>query len=466
MAETCSDMDTIVALATPNGEGGIGVLRLSGSRAPEALARMFRGSRPVSAFESHHLYLGKFIEPGSDEILDKGLAVWMRAPRSYTGEEVVELHAHGGPLVLNRLLAVLLGMGLKPAPPGEFTRRAFLNGKLDLLQAEAVGEMIHAKSEAALRNAQAQLEGRLSRQVEALRERLIFLLARVEAAIDFPEEDIELIAAEQTLEEIGRMESLLQEWREKFDIGRLLREGVKVALVGRPNVGKSSLLNALLGEERAIVHDSPGTTRDVIEASWEYQGVLFQLFDTAGIREGVGEVEQEGIRRSKLTAARADLSLWLLDVSAPLVPEDLALGSALQGQVLVVGNKVDRGILTQSFPEGWRPAFSPSASEWRFISAKTGEGLQGLKEGILRAVGIAADELRTHAYLNNARHAAAIQDACASLARARDALKKALPAECAAADLRQTALALEALLGKVSQEDILDRLFSSFCVGK
>ncbi len=458
--------DTIVAIATPPGEGGIGILRLSGPRAPEVVQQVYRGGQEVADFQSHRLYAGRFLHPQSEEVLDHGLTVWMRAPRSYTGEEVIELHAHGGPLILNQLLEVFLAQGLRLAEPGEFTRRAFLNGKLDLLQAEAVGEMIHAKSEAALRNAKAQLSGRISGEIQGMRERVIKLLSRVEAAIDFPEEDIEILSPLEMRTEVEALRGALQSWLDKFQLGRLLREGVRLALIGRPNVGKSSLLNRLLGEDRAIVHERPGTTRDVVEGWMSLKGVGFQVFDTAGIRQTLGEVEREGIRRSRSTADQADLVLWLLDASAPLTEEDRAIAAALPPKVLTVGNKMDRGIFQRRFPEPWQFPAPMLEKDWLLISAKTGEGLEPLKDRILMEVGLGALGERSHAYLNNARHREALSAGLQGLKRAELALLECLPAECLAADLRLAANALGALLGEVTTEEILDRIFSDFCIGK
>jgi tRNA modification GTPase len=458
--------DTIVAIATPPGEGGIGILRLSGPKAPKVLSLLYRGPRKVEDFESHRLYQGKFIDPRTEELIDEGLAVWMRAPHSYTAEEVVELHAHGGPLILNQLLELCLQESLRIAEPGEFTRRAFLNGKLDLLQAEAVGEMIHAKSEAALRNARAQLEGRLSDEVEQLRERLLFLLARVEAAIDFPEEDIELMESPRTLGEVEAVETILKAWLEKFHLGRLVREGVKLALVGRPNVGKSSLLNKLLGEDRAIVHVSPGTTRDVIEGWMTLGGVSFQVFDTAGIREGEGEVEREGILRPKRVAAGADLTLWVLDASSPLTEEDRQIALSLTGSTLLVGNKSDLGIRSQILPNDWAFSGKGVRREWLFTSAHNGDGIEALRQALFESVGLQALQERAESFLNNARHLSAVRGALEALRRAKQALVEGLPAECVASDLQAATHSLEALLGRISSEDVLDKIFSEFCIGK
>ncbi len=470
--------DTIIAVATPPGEGGIGVLRLSGPKAPEALKSIWRGQQSVDRFTSHRLYFGHFFEPNTELCLDKGLAVWMRAPSSYTGEDVVEIQVHGGPLLLHRFLEVLVAWGLRPAAPGEFTRRAFLNGKIDLLQAEAVGALIHAQSEAALHNAQRQLEGRLSQEIKKLRGQCIDLLARVEAAIDFPEEDIEIIAPQQTQTQIEQITRVLRAWLEKFQVGRLLREGVRLALVGRPNVGKSSLLNRLLGEDRAIVHDSPGTTRDVIEAWVHWDGIAYQIFDTAGLREGEEAVEQEGIRRSKLKAESADLILWLIDAAEGWTEADREVAQTLQGRVLLVANKTDKlptdlglselelgfskGEFSNDLPSHWTLA-APSPLG---VSAVQGTGLEKLKQSIGVAVGVTQVREQNHAYLNNVRHQRALQQALVSLKRAHQALEGGLPAECVAADLREVAHFLGELIGEISTEDILDKIFQEFCLGK
>lgn len=458
--------DTIVAVATPPGAGGIGVVRCSGPQAAAALAKVFRGKTPVAAFASHRLYRGRFLDPVTEETLDEGLAVWMKAPRSYTGEDVVEWQVHGGPLLLARLLEVLVREGLRPAEAGEFTRRAYLNGKLDLLQAEAVAELIHAKSEAALRNAKAQLEGRLSHEIGLVREQLIGLLARVEAAIDFPEEDIEIVSRDAVAGEIRTISAVLRTWLERFALGRLLREGVRLALIGRPNVGKSSLLNRLVGEERAIVHPSPGTTRDVVEGSLHLNGVLFQVFDTAGIREGQEDIEREGIRRSERVAGQADLTLWVLDGSQALGEEDRAIAGRLSGKVLPVANKSDLKIASEGFPEAWQISRPLLEMPWVRISAKTGYGADELLARIQAELGLESQAGRAHAALNNARHRQALEDGLAALARAELALRDRLPMECLAADLNQAAAALGALLGTVSTEDVLSRIFAEFCVGK
>lgn len=452
--------DSIVAIATPAGEGGIGVLRLSGPGAPDAAARIWRGRPDLDSMESHRLYLGDLADPVSGHALDRAMLVRMRAPRSYTGEEVVEIHAHGGPLLLAAILQALLRLGLRAAEPGEFTRRAFLNGKMDLLQAEAVAELIHAKGDAALRNARAQLEGRLSQEVGRMRDSLIRCCAQLEAAIDFPEEDLELVSGAGLDRELGALEAELEDWAERFQAGRLLREGLRIAFVGRPNVGKSSLLNRLLNEERAIVHERPGTTRDVIEGWAEWEGVPVQLFDTAGIRQAEEAVEAEGIRRSRLAAERADLVLWVLDASTPLTAEDLEVGALLSGRVLRVANKSDLPAAS------WGSGQLPGGGAVCRVSARSGMGVQELKTAILASLGLEGLRQREYAYLNNARHREALRQGLEALRRARQALQARQPLELPAADLRASVQAMEVLLGRVHSEDILGEIFSHFCIGK
>lgn len=457
--------DTIAAIATPPGLGAIGVIRLSGAKAPIIVEALWQGKTPLQQFKSHQMYFGTIKDPQGKEEIDQALAVWMKAPRSYTGEEVLELQVHGGPLILNKALQACLDLGARVAEPGEFTRRAFFNGKLDLLQAEAVGEMIHAQSDLALKNAKRQLEGRISTEVNTLREALIDLLARMEAAVDFPEEDIELIKPKESLVEINKLQSTLKSWLEKFNLGRLIHEGVKVAILGRPNVGKSSLLNALVGEDKAIVYDQPGTTRDVVEAHWNYGGLNFVLLDTAGIRHGEGAIEKEGIRRSQKAAASADFILWVLDASESFTPQDEAIVKELCTCTLVVANKKDVGIKLKHFPKNIKLP-DTLKEPWNFISASTGAGVEDLKKALWQAADGEALSARAEAYLNNARHYQALAEALAGLDQAAQALDQNLPAECVAADLRQASQALGALIGEVSTEDVLDRVFERFCLGK
>jgi len=402
--------DTICAIATPLGEGGIGVVRVSGEKAVDVAARLvaLRSGAPLATATTHTLHHADIFDPADATRrapLDEALVAVMRAPRSYTGEDVVELQCHGGLLVLQTICEALIRAGARLAEPGEFTKRAFLNGRLDLAQAEAVLDTIRAKTAASLRLAQAQLRGTLSHEIDALRERLIGLLAHVEAGIDFVEEDLafiptgELVAGLATVQEA--VSRLLAHSRE----GRILREGVTAAIVGKPNVGKSSLLNALLQTDRAIVTPIPGTTRDVLEDTLNIRGIPVRLLDTAGIRETTDPVEQEGVRRSCAAKAQADLLLIVLDGSAPLTAEDQALldeppPNQDQRQLVVV-NKTDlpcRIDLTRL------PSGGPGCTVVK-ISAKTGEGLDGLRDQIRASLIAPEFEAREAVLVTHLRHA-------------------------------------------------------------
>lgn len=473
-----------MALATPAGVGGLGVIRLSGPKSQQILTQLWRPqgaskSGPKAASKNTPIKLkpremryGDLIHPQEGTLLDQVLVVFFPHPHSYTGEDVVEIHAHGAPLLLNQILEILLTLGARLAQPGEFTRLAYLNGKLDLLQAEAVAELIHAKSEAALKNARGQLAGRISHEVAGLRQRVIELLARVEAAIDFPEEDIELIQAKQSAAAIATLQATLKNWQEKFNMGRMLREGVRVALVGRPNVGKSSLLNRLLGEDKAIVHASAGTTRDVVEAWTQIGDIAFELWDTAGIRHsaadaGVGDVEALGIARSKERIQRADVRLWVVDASREFSELDQVIAQTLAGiagPTVIAANQCDRPLQLKALPKD--SSVFMEDLPWVSVSAQTGSGLSELKQALLQAAGLQAVGEQTHAYLNNTRHRLALEQAQNALKRAQQALDKTLPAECVAADLSEAAKALGTLLGKISNEDVLDKIFQEFCLGK
>jgi tRNA modification GTPase len=390
----------------------------------------------------------------------------MRGPKSYTGEDIVELQCHGGLLILRTICEALVRAGARLAEPGEFTKRAFLNGRIDLAQAEAVLDTVRAKTAGSLRIAQEQLRGALSREIDAVRETLIGLLAHVEAGIDFVEEDISFIpAAELTAglqkarDAVGR---LLAHGRE----GRILREGVTAAIIGRPNVGKSSLLNALLKTDRAIVTAIPGTTRDVLEETLNIRGIPVRLLDTAGIRETADPVEQEGVRRSRAAREQADLLLIVLDGSAPSTQEDLALlqeaSSGRDQKRLVVVNKMD---LPGRIDPSALPIAGPDCAVVS-ISARTGEGLDDLRDRI-RALLLRPDfEARETVLVTHLRHQAALQRTLEALTVALASVEAQAAGELIAMDLRAAIDALGEITGAVSTDDILDRIFREFCIGK
>ncbi len=478
--------DTICAIATPVGEGGIGIVRVSGAQAITIASRLVRlkSGRSLHAVRSYTLYHADLVSlqrssAGHDgrpsaagsggacpSLIDEALVVVMRRPRSFTAEDVVEFHCHGGLLVLQALCEALLAAGARLAEPGEFTKRAFLNGRLDLAQAEAVLDTIRAKTAASLKLAQAQLRGSLSCEIEAIRESLIGLLAQVEAAIDFAEEDIVFIRQDELLTAlrriIDRISGLLETGRE----GRILREGAKVAIVGRPNVGKSSLMNALLRTDRAIVTSIPGTTRDVLEEILNIKGVPVRLLDTAGLRDTPDPVEQEGIRRTRLATAQADVILAVIDGSQRLGPEDHALLQEAKGKpsiVVVNKNDLPRNIDPAALPglEGGTPT-APLVS----VSAKTGAGLDELRER-LRALLVRSDlEASEGVVITNLRHQSALVRTRDALLHAVDSVNNRLAGEFVALDLRAATDALGEVTGAVTTDEILERIFSEFCIGK
>jgi len=469
--------DTICAVATPLGEGGIGIVRVSGEKAVEIASGVVRltSGRALSEVSGHTLchadVVGSLhdspLSPGpASAPIDEVLAVVMRAPRSYTAEDVVEIHCHGGPFILQYLCEALIAKGARPAQPGEFTKRAFLNGKLDLTQAEAVLDTIRAKTAASLRLAQEQLRGSLSKEVDQIRQRLIHLLAHVEAAIDFTEEGITFIheqellrGVESAIEELSRLAASYQE-------GRILREGMAVAIVGRPNVGKSSLLNALLRTDRAIVTPIPGTTRDVLEETLNIRGVAVRLLDTAGLRNTTDRVEQEGVRRSRTAMEQADLLLVLLDGSVPLTPEDRMLVSPDRGKkVMLVINKTDlpRGIIPEDL-QAMRAAITAHTTIW--ISARTGAGLDDLRDAIRNLVLPQEFEPGETAVATTLRHRTGLVKAIEALQRSFESITGRFSSEFVALDLRGALDALGEIIGATTTDDILDHVFSQFCIGK
>ena len=449
------DDDTIAAVATAPGAGGIGVVRVSGPGAAQ-IAHMLLGRAP----RPRHAHYARFTE-ADGALLDRGLLLWFPAPRSYTGEDVLELHAHGGPVLLDLLLRRVYALGARPARPGEFTQRAFLNGKLDLAQAEAVADVIAAGSEAALRAAQRALSGAFSARVRELQTLLTGARVQIEAALDFPEEELELLAdpalAAALTGLVAALDAVLAEARR----GVRLARGLEVVLVGAPNVGKSSLLNALAGTERAIVTAVPGTTRDVLCVELALDGVRLQVADTAGLRTTHDLVEREGVRRALAALAQADLAL--LVTRADDWQRDLALLRQQAGaspELLVVVNKIDLDQLPAA--RSAEPGMPPRIA----LSAQTGAGLDLLRAELrARAGGVGADS----AFSARERHLDALQRAAAEIAAARAEVARAGHGgmvELAAEALRRAQGALDELTGQHGSDDLLGAIFSSFCIGK
>ena len=453
--------DTIAAIATPLGEGGLAVIRLSGAQALEVAERCFvpagQTAVPPTAALTHTLHYGHVVAAG--RTVDEVLLAVMRAPRTLTREDVVEITCHGGILPAKLVLDAVLRQGARLAEPGEFTRRAFLNGRIDLAQAEAVADLIHARTDLALRAANEQLAGKLSRRINDLRDTLLSILAHVEAHIDFPEEDIAPDTRDQIVSRLERGAHFMDELLRTAGEGQILRRGIRAAIIGRPNAGKSSLLNQLLGHDRAIVSPIPGTTRDTIEETANIRGLPVVFIDTAGLREARDEIEGEGIRRSRRSLDQADLVLHVFDASEPLVEADrLHLDEFSGKKRVLVRNKTDLGQhLEFSAGLGARVAD---------VCCLTGQGIEALKDLIKDSVW--AGEIRAEMLevMINSRHQDALRRARAATQRTVEALRGGRTLELAVLDLRIAVDAVGEIVGKTTTEDLLDRIFSEFCIGK
>ena len=453
--------DTIAAIATPPGEGSVAIIRISGVDAENIASRIFCAQSKNSKLESHRLYHGKIHDPKTARDLDDVLLAIMRKPRSYTGEDVVEIQCHGGAFVVQRLLQLVLTEGARQAEPGEFTKRAFLNGRMDLTQAEAVLDLVRARTEKSAGLALNQASGVLSHWVDELREELLDILVQVEAAIDFPEEEIELLRRRELSEKVERLIDKISVISATYNWSKLFREGARVCICGRPNVGKSSLLNALLGEDRVIVTPIAGTTRDVIEESINLNGLPLVLWDTAGIRDTDDQIERMGVDLARGYMEKSDAAIIVLDGSVPLTADDEELlGAARERKILVVINKSD---LPQSLAEQELTRYVWSTKISR-VSAKTGEGILSFKQS-LRDLMVGA-EIDAPVVITNLRHRSALQRSEASLSRAVGSLRDGYASEFIALDLNDAREALEEITGLINNEDILDRIFSSFCIGK
>lgn len=476
-----SPNDTICAIATPVGEGGIGIIRISGPNAADIASKVvrLRTSESLGALPTHTLHLADIIsvphpEPADDvspamtreHIIDEGLVVYMKGPHSFTAEDVVEFHCHGSTTVLRRVCESCIAAGARLAQPGEFTKRAFLNGRLDLSQAEAVLDTIKAKSEFALAIAHRQLRGDLGRYVQELRTALLSLLARIEAGIDFSDEDISFVTRGEIRTSLEAIANQIQQVLDTAQTGRALRDGIRVVLAGPPNVGKSSLLNSLIHDNRAIVTDVPGTTRDLIEEAVIWNGLPITLVDTAGLRETVDVVEQEGIKRSKDAQAQGDLTLQVVDaVEVQKTGVPAFVFPLLEPKHLVVLNKIDvlTPVAMQSFchdlEERLRQRILP-------VSTKTGEGLEELKTAITSRFLTESFESNDGVVITNVRHRVALDQAITAIKLTLSSIEREAQIELLSVDLRDAADALGEIIGSITSDDVLERIFSDFCIGK
>lgn len=462
-------MDVIAAIATGSAATAIGIVRVSGDGCFALCGRVFRaaGGRPFAAQEPRKMVFGEMLDRAG-RVIDRGLAVRFPGPGSYTGEDCAEFHCHGSPVVLRELLSALFAAGARQAQAGEFTKRAFLNGRMDLTQAEAVVDLIDAETAAAARNAAAQLDGGLRRVLEPVQEELLEVTSRFYAVVDYPDEDIQDVRQEEIAAALrsaaGRLERLLDTCRR----GQVLKSGVRTAIVGRPNAGKSSLLNALAGYERAIVTHLPGTTRDTIEVKVELAGRPFRLVDTAGLRDSDDPIEQLGVDRSRQAMAQADLLLMVCDGTQPLDPQDQALlNQALaQADTILAVNKGDLPGYRLPAPEGAETGHTLTVVE---LSAKTGLGLAALEQAMGRLADRLLPQVQEEAagqLLTNGRQTDAARRALEAVERAQAALEAGVTPDALLTDVEEAMAALGELTGKTLREDITQRIFDRFCVGK
>jgi len=456
--------DTITAIATPAGMGGIGIIKISGPDALHTVAPLFRCPlfNPASA-KARHLYYGTIIDPQDSHILDEVLVSYMQAPHTYTCEDVVEINCHSGFVILQKILELVLQNGARLAEPGEFTKRAFLNGRIDLTQAEAVIDIIEAKTEAGLKIASRQLHGALSEKFVLLHDALIEIIAYIEAAIDFPEDELEIYDSRDAQQQLSGIITEMEKLSATYQEGRLYRLGVNTIIVGKPNVGKSSILNALLGETRALVTPFPGTTRDCIQETISIQGIPIVIQDTAGLHEGQDEIDKMGMDLTRCRLSQAELVLLVIDGSQRLDDRDRAIIDEIKGRnVITIINKSD---LPQQFTvDNARGLFLSDTVV--LISALHNQGLDHLKELMYQTVLRFPHDSAAEILITNARQKNALDRTLAALHTARNAARDGLSPELIAIDLHAALQTLGEITGTTSTEDILDRIFDTFCIGK
>jgi tRNA modification GTPase len=453
-------IDTIAAISTPIGEGGLAVVRISGAEVLAVASRIFKaagkGAIPLKDAPTHTVHYGHVLRNGT--VIDEVLLTILRAPRTFTREDMVEISCHGGVLPAKIILDAALAAGARSAGPGEFTRRAFLNGRIDLTQAEAIADLIHSRTELALAAANEQLAGKLSQRIERLRDQLVATLAHIEAHIDFPDEDIAPDTRDQLFRRLADTLERIDELLRTAHEGQILRRGIRAAIIGRPNAGKSSLLNQLLGRDRAIVSPLPGTTRDTIEETANIRGIPVIFIDTAGLRESADLIEAEGIRRSHESLARAELLLHVLDASEPFSAEDETYLRQFESQKrILVLNKSD-------LPPRLR--LPSTASTPLEVSCATSEGLENLRDRIKELVWSGRVSGEMFEVMINSRHQEALERARSHLALAIDSFRTGATLELPAMDLRIATNAVGEIVGKTTTEDLLDSIFSQFCLGK
>lgn len=457
------EYETIAAISTPMGEGAIAIVRLSGSEAVEIADKLYKGSKPLENVDSHTIHYGHLIDPDTNELAEEVMVSVMRGPRTFTREDIVEINCHGGLVSVNRVLELVLRSGARLAEPGEFTKRAFLNGRIDLSQAEGVIDLIRAKTDRAMNVALNQMEGRLSSLISTLRRQLLETVAHVEVNIDYPEYDAEEMTQELLTNQLKDVEEEIRRILVTARQGKILREGLSTVIVGRPNVGKSSLLNSLVHENKAIVTDVPGTTRDVIEEYVNVRGVPLRLVDTAGIRETEDLVERIGVERSRERLKQADLILLVLNYNDELTHEDEQLFKAVEGMdVIVIVNKTD---LDEKLDI---EKVKQLANEHPVIttSLKNEQGVDELEQSISELFFEGAVESQDLTYVSNSRHIALLEQSRKTLADALSAIEAGMPVDMVQIDITRTWELLGEIIGDTVSESLIDQLFSQFCLGK
>ncbi|MBS3786581.1 tRNA uridine-5-carboxymethylaminomethyl(34) synthesis GTPase MnmE [Candidatus Bipolaricaulota bacterium] len=459
--------ETIAAISTPLGKSGIGIVRLSGQKALDIAGKLFTSPDRVdlTEVESHTLHYGYIRDPDKEREIDEVLLSVMKAPHTYTREDVVEINCHGGVVPLRETLELALNAGARPAEPGEFTKRAFLNGRLTLDQAKSVKDIVDSKTRFSLELSLDRLEGKFSSLLSSVRENLTSILAEIETMINYPDYEESIVSRSELEERLSDLEERIEDFLANSKDGKILKEGHKIAILGRPNVGKSTLLNTLLREERAIVSPTPGTTRDTLEEELEIDGIPFLITDTAGIRKTEGEIEKKGVRRAKEQGQKADISLLLIDVNTGIEPEDHDIAEEVdEEKTILVLNKID---LVDNLPE--QEIITKMGSGWADVvnlSAEEGRGLKALESSITGLVWGGKVRKDESLVLLNVREKELLKQAKESLASARQALCEGRSIDLVEFDIREARKDLGALLGEDLTEEILNRVFSDFCVGK
>ncbi|ADL54039.1 tRNA uridine-5-carboxymethylaminomethyl(34) synthesis GTPase MnmE [Clostridium cellulovorans] len=457
------EFDTIAAIATPIGEGGISIIRISGNSALSVASKLFRSAngKDLMDIKPYTMRYGNIIDLENEEIIDEVIVSYMKAPKSFTAEDTVEINCHGGLISTKRILEVVLKQGVRIADPGEFTKRAFLNGRIDLSQAEAVMDIITAKTDLAMKSAVAQSGGRVSREIKVLREELLAMIAHIEATVDYPEDDLEEMTAEKTINDLNKLQERIEYLLKTAEEGKILREGLSTVIVGKPNVGKSSLLNLLTNENRAIVTDVAGTTRDVIEEYINMDGVPIKVIDTAGIRETDDLVEKIGVEKSKEKIEEADLIILMLDSSRELDEEDLKIADYIKDKkYIVLFNKSDlKGKLKKEDIQCLNSKYMID------VSVFNGEGIERLKE-IIKELFFSGEIKSQEILITNSRHKDVLYRANDNISNAIEALKNTSAIDLASIDLRNAWSNFGEITGDTLAEDLIDKIFKEFCLGK